>query len=103
MARQGVRYAEVTFSPSTHYALGVPHDVYFSGLQKGRERARIELGVDINWVFDIVRNIFSKRPDLIDYTTGVAIDGKDEGRSEEHTSELQSPTNLVCRLLLEKK
>src|SRR2546426_3464301 len=27
--------------------------------------------------------------------------GKD--RSEEHTSELQSPCNLVCRLLLEKK
>src|SRR6266446_9766892 len=26
-----------------------------------------------------------------------------EGRSEEHTSELQSPCNLVCRLLLEKK
>src|SRR3989454_4182622 len=29
---------------------------------------------------------------------GVAL-----GRSEEHTSELQSPCNLVCRLLLEKK
>src|SRR5256885_7218333 len=26
-----------------------------------------------------------------------------EDRSEEHTSELQSPCNLVCRLLLEKK
>src|SRR2546426_8254585 len=26
-----------------------------------------------------------------------------EVRSEEHTSELQSPCNLVCRLLLEKK
>src|SRR2546427_11547936 len=26
-----------------------------------------------------------------------------EGRSEEHTSELQSQSNLVCRLLLEKK
>src|SRR5256885_3161027 len=26
-----------------------------------------------------------------------------EPRSEEHTSELQSPCNLVCRLLLEKK
>src|SRR5256885_6909831 len=26
-----------------------------------------------------------------------------EKRSEEHTSELQSPCNLVCRLLLEKK
>src|SRR5688500_19735569 len=29
-------------------------------------------------------------------------DGKRD-RSEEHTSELQSPCNLVCRLLLEKK
>src|SRR5258708_19627867 len=28
---------------------------------------------------------------------------KDEDRSEEHTSELQSPDHLVCRLLLEKK
>src|SRR2546426_9333502 len=29
--------------------------------------------------------------------------GGHRGRSEEHTSELQSPCNLVCRLLLEKK
>src|SRR5256885_8234533 len=28
---------------------------------------------------------------------------EEEARSEEHTSELQSPCNLVCRLLLEKK
>src|SRR5947208_10162572 len=27
----------------------------------------------------------------------------EEARSEEHTSELQSPDHLVCRLLLEKK
>src|SRR5438552_13289673 len=27
----------------------------------------------------------------------------DDARSEEHTSELQSPDHLVCRLLLEKK
>src|SRR2546426_1961698 len=33
---------------------------------------------------------------------GVTPDGGWE-RSEEHTSELQSPCNLVCRLLLEKK
>src|SRR5256885_3170757 len=32
---------------------------------------------------------------IVDRTTGL--------RSEEHTSELQSPCNLVCRLLLEKK
>src|SRR5437879_11137758 len=29
--------------------------------------------------------------------------GTDHARSEEHTSELQSPMYLVCRLLLEKK
>src|SRR5690348_17625046 len=29
--------------------------------------------------------------------------GGDDLRSEEHTSELQSPVHLVCRLLLEKK
>src|SRR2546430_13067731 len=29
--------------------------------------------------------------------------GRPRGRSEEHTSELQSQSNLVCRLLLEKK
>src|SRR5690348_17875123 len=37
---------------------------------------------------------------------GVAVPrshGKDSTRSEEHTSELQSPVHLVCRLLLEKK
>src|SRR5437016_6951991 len=32
----------------------------------------------------------------------LVVDG-DPTRSEEHTSELQSLTNLVCRLLLEKK
>src|SRR5256885_3414543 len=31
-----------------------------------------------------------------------AVDAR-YSRSEEHTSELQSPCNLVCRLLLEKK
>src|SRR5688572_32730799 len=30
-------------------------------------------------------------------------DPKPKSRSEEHTSELQSQSNLVCRLLLEKK
>src|SRR5574341_899330 len=35
--------------------------------------------------------------------TTQAFREKYRSRSEEHTSELQSPTNLVCRLLLEKK
>src|SRR5258708_27627938 len=36
--------------------------------------------------------------------SGVPVTGRNSGpRSEEHTSELQSPDHLVCRLLLEKK
>src|SRR5256885_9919439 len=31
------------------------------------------------------------------------LPARESPRSEEHTSELQSPCNLVCRLLLEKK
>src|SRR5256885_11014355 len=34
---------------------------------------------------------------------GQGAQGEGPHRSEEHTSELQSPCNLVCRLLLEKK
>src|SRR5256885_15051002 len=41
------------------------------------------------------------------YLTYMGPDGlrqiAEVSRSEEHTSELQSPCNLVCRLLLEKK
>src|SRR5437764_3168866 len=33
----------------------------------------------------------------------VLVTDQDQQRSEEHTSELQSPMYLVCRLLLEKK
>src|SRR5258708_21927467 len=40
--------------------------------------------------------------DVIDSTQAHAGFGVDD-RSEEHTSELQSPDHLVCRLLLEKK
>src|SRR5437588_6917337 len=36
-------------------------------------------------------------------TAGVAVDGDRVLRSEEHTSELQSHSEIVCRLLLEKK
>src|SRR5256885_12015745 len=39
----------------------------------------------------------------LDTTFLLGIGEADYLRSEEHTSELQSPCNLVCRLLLEKK
>src|SRR5262249_57846098 len=43
------------------------------------------------------------RPELDQWRPGEQAGGFQGDRSEEHTSELQSLTNLVCRLLLEKK
>src|SRR5207237_9085070 len=53
-----------------------------------------ELDVDVVQDLDMVAN----ETDRIDRDFADAL-----GRSEEHTSELQSHLNLVCRLMLEKK
>src|SRR3989475_9459403 len=42
-------------------------------------------------------------PGATNMVTGAALATINRIRSEEHTSELQSQSNLVCRLLLEKK
>jgi aminodeoxyfutalosine deaminase len=81
MARQRIRYAEVTFSPSTHEALGVPFDTQFTGLMQGRKRARDEFGVEMAWIFDIVRNIQpdDRRAQWADYTLARAVEGMADG------------------------
>lgn len=78
LAEQNARYAEITFSPSTHgVTLGVPDHVFLTGLRTGRERA-LDLGVEINWIFDIVRD--AKDPERsYGYTTRLAIERRDEG------------------------
>src|SRR5256885_11184254 len=55
----------------------------------------------------ILRRIFTNRrfarpPSQQIRAVGLAVHPAAPHRSEEHTSELQSPCNLVCRLLLEK-
>src|SRR5205085_10961277 len=47
-------------------------------------------------------NIRVIRP-AIRFVSFISISSAANSRSEEHTSELQSQSNLVCRLLLEKK
>lgn len=81
MARQNVRYAEVTFSPSTHVWLGRPWEMVFRGITRGRVRAEADFGVRIRWIFDIVRSVSdaSTLMPKADYTTAVAIDGMEDG------------------------
>src|SRR2546426_1932887 len=43
------------------------------------------------------------QPQFVGHRANLLAGQNPANRSEEHTSELQSPCNLVCRLLLEKK
>src|SRR6266566_6383366 len=43
------------------------------------------------------------KPRRCNSSASATVRARSDLRSEEHTSELQSPCNLVCRLLLEKK
>ena len=81
MARQNVRYAEVTVTPSTHYRLGIPHATWFTGLQRGRSRVQSDFGITINWIFNIVRKWADPTATvpMADYVTQVAIEGKNDG------------------------
>src|SRR5437879_6676303 len=51
---------------------------------------------------DAFRKLDKERRELITATEQLKAQ-RNKARSEEHTSELQSPMYLVCRLLLEKK
>src|SRR2546427_11386200 len=55
-------------------------------------------------VDQMLRDLECEFTDLLERPRPVRVaGGVPEVRSEEHTSELQSQSNLVCRLLLEKK
>src|SRR2546426_7521100 len=54
-------------------------------------------------VDQLTREVFAIRRVADAERSGRAVPHAKTVRSEEHTSELQSPCNLVCRLLLEKK
>src|SRR3989454_8804723 len=90
------------------------------GFRPGREGNAIELGRTPTW-----HRLWANAPRTLLNASGLAVGlpagqignsevghlnlgagrvvPQDIVRSEEHTSELQSPCNLVCRLLLEKK
>src|SRR5690606_41256983 len=84
---------EEIFTFSLHDAL----PIYYSGSQ---------VTISRHWIMANSSFIYAQRPSL---HSGIGDNGariparRSTERSEEHTSELQSRENLVCRLLLEKK
>src|SRR2546426_3255679 len=68
-----------------------PYTTLFRSLARGTLALRQQHGSGVPSGRDVVRQRHRE------------VAGRETERSEEHTSELQSPCNLVCRLLLEKK
>src|SRR4051794_41663914 len=78
------------YPPGQHGRARIKESEYRSQLQE-KQKARFTYGV--------LEKQFHNY-----YTEASRRSGKTgDNRSEEHTSELQSPVHLVCRLLLEKK
>src|SRR5256886_10519772 len=85
-----------------------PYTTLFRSLEEKRAAAQGECFVDwAGWggaVADNQQHILPlARAGVLGFKCFLIYPGCDGFRSEEHTSELQSQSNLVCRLLLEKK
>src|SRR5688572_31780581 len=80
-----------------------PYTTLFRSLSAQRVREAVRALFDTGFFQDVeIRRdgntlivVVNERPTIESFEV--------KGRSEEHTSELQSQSNLVCRLLLEKK
>ncbi len=79
LARQNVRYAEVTFTAYTHLwqDKGLTPDDLIAGLDAGRAQAREQFGVALAWIIDIPRNLSFNR-----------ITGLYNGRASDPTVEM---------------
>src|SRR5690606_41583079 len=77
--------------------------------RRSSDLSLVNVWPNVNWfereAFDLYGVVFEGHPDLRRILTDYGFIGYPfrKDRSEEHTSELQSRENLVCRLLLEKK
>ena len=53
LARQQVRYAEVTVTPYMHLRQGVPETEIIQGIERGRQMVESDFGIRLRWCFDI--------------------------------------------------
>src|SRR2546427_5450850 len=93
---QQTRFADAPITPTAESVVIASGDGMNSVLRKLRD-AGVDEGQDTQWQLLARQLDAAGKLKVGEY----ALSG--ELRSEEHTSELQSQSNLVCRLLLEKK
>src|SRR5690606_42104511 len=99
-------------APTDIYTLSLHDALPISGFGKIEvgQQARIKLNNYPSYEFGHLEGVVSKLTEIpnensyqVEITLDKGMTSSYNKRSEEHTSELQSRENLVCRLLLEKK
>src|SRR5690606_42061590 len=107
LARVKVSAAPATYTLSLHDALPICLQGLVEQVQGGRLLSEQRQGLDGGDRLDLdaldLRIALQERDGGQVRRAGDGEQAQLVGRSEEHTSELQSRENLVCRLLLEKK
>ncbi|GAB3141174.1 adenosine deaminase [Micromonospora sonneratiae] len=53
LARQQVRYAELTITPYSHVRRGIPAPAFCEAIEDARVRAEADFGITLRWCFDI--------------------------------------------------
>lgn len=53
LARQQVRYAELTVTPYSHVNRGIPAPAFCEAIEDARKRAEADFGIALRWCFDI--------------------------------------------------
>ena len=53
LAAQNVRYVELTCTPYTSIAVGIPAEAYVEALEDARRRAEADHGIAMRWIFDV--------------------------------------------------
>jgi aminodeoxyfutalosine deaminase len=69
MARQNIRYAEVTWTPYTHVCQfsDIPWSDLLAAIDAGREQAQQDFGVDMRWIPDIARCFTDTADPVVDW------------------------------------
>ncbi|MEU0951793.1 adenosine deaminase [Streptomyces niveus] len=76
MARQNIRYAELTITPFSSTRRGIPAEAFMEAIEDARKSAEAELGVILRWCFDIPGEAGLE---AADETLRLAVDLRPEG------------------------
>jgi aminodeoxyfutalosine deaminase len=76
MARQNIRYAELTVTPFSSTRRGIPEQGFMEAIEDARKAAEAELGVVLRWCFDIPGEAGLESAEV---TTRLALDLRPEG------------------------